>query len=267
MTKTVTSKDGTTIAYERSGVGPALIVVGGALSYRSHPTVTELVERLSQHFTVFSYNRRGRFDSGDADDYAVEREIEDIAALLDIAGGTAYVYAVSSGAALALEAAARMPHKVTKAVLYEPPYIIDDTHPPVDLDYIDRLNAAIAANDPERAVKLFMTIPLRIPEDYLVGMQHHPGWPDMVAVAHTLVYDATIMGDTMRGNPLPAGRWQAATQPILVISGEQSEQFLQNTARALADALPDAAHYNLTGQGHDVAASAIVPVLVEYFGG
>src|SRR5438477_1084958 len=141
---TVTSKDGTKIAYDKQGEGPAVILVYGALCYRSFGSLPELVKLLAPHFTVYNYDRRGRGDSGDTRPYAVEREVEDIEALIDEAGGAASLYGISSGAVLALEVASRLPSKVEKLAMYEPPFVIDDSRPPMPSDYVDHLNDLIA---------------------------------------------------------------------------------------------------------------------------
>lgn len=272
----VISKDGTVIAFDRSGNGPALILVVGALGVRSD---LELVAALAPHFTVFNYDRRGRGDSGDTPPYVVEREVEDLEALIDEAGGTAFLYGLSSGAVLALEAASKLPGKVKKLALYEPPFIIDDSRPPAPEDYVQQLNAAIAAGRPGDAVEIFMTKAIRLPPEFVTQMRNTPvsalfdgemrppEWVEMEKVAHTLAYDGTIMGDTMSGKPLPAGKWASVTSPTLVITGGNSEAFFHNGAKALVNNLANAKHRVLADQDHAVAPSALAPVLVEFFTG
>ncbi|MBI5670573.1 MAG: alpha/beta hydrolase [Chloroflexi bacterium] len=175
LQKTVTSKDGTRIAYDQRGQGPVVILVAGALGVRSpHPVSRQLAELLSQHFTVIDYDRRGRGDSSDTPPYALEREVEDIEALMDATGGTAFVYGLSSGAVLALEAASRLPRKVKKLALYEPPFIINDSRPPVPDDYVKQLQAAIAAGRPGDAVEIFMTKAILIPPEFVAQMRTAP---------------------------------------------------------------------------------------------
>jgi pimeloyl-ACP methyl ester carboxylesterase len=226
---------------------------------------TQLVALLAEHFTVFNYDRRGRGDSGDMLPYAVEREVEDIEALINEAGGSAFVYGISSGAVLALEAANKLPAKVRKLVLYEPPFIIDDSRPPVPEDYVEQLNEAIAAGRRGEAVKIFMTKAILLPDKFLAPMRKDPMWAEMEAVAHTLAYDGMIMGDTMSGKLLPTGRWTSATSPTLVITGGNSETFFHHGAQALVDDLPNAQRRILEGQDHAVAPEALAPVLVEFF--
>lgn len=263
--KTVTSKDGTTIAYDQSGTGPALILVGGALAVGSQPGGDAFALELAPHFTVLNYDRRGRGHSGDTLPYAVEREIKDIEALIDTAGGSAFLLGFSSGAVLALEAANQLSSKVKKLALYEPPFIVDDSHPVPD-DYVAQLNAAIVAGRPGDAVEIFLTKAVGVPAEVVDQMQSDPSaWSGMEAVAHTLVYDGTIMGNTMSGKPLPKGKWTSASMPTLVITGGNSEPFFSAGAQSLVGVLPDAQHRILQGQDHNVSPAALSPLVVEFF--
>ena len=264
VVSTVTSKDGTSIAFDRLGQGPAVILVAGAMGVRTHPIMAGVAERLASHFTVFNYDRRGKGDSGDTPTYAVEREIEDIEALIDEACGSASLYGLSSGAALALEAANRLGAKVTKLALYEPPFIVDDTHPPLPSDYVQQINRMVAEGRRGDAVALFMKV-VGVPDEWLPQMREMPMWPEMEKVAHTLAYDGAIMGDKQAGKPLPPNQWDSATSPTLVIVGGDSPTFFHNGTRALVDVLPKARHRTLAGQTHDVSAEALAPVLVEFF--
>src|SRR4030095_2742195 len=201
--RTVTSKDGTTIAFDQLGKGPVVILVNGALGTRSHAMPNSMSDILSKQFTAIDYDRRGRGDSTDIQPYAVQREIEDIEALINEAGGSAFLFGNSSGAILALEAARVLTNKVKKLALYEPPFIIDDSRPPLPGDYVEQLNAAIAAGRPGDAVEIFMTKALLIPPEFVDMMQNAPmsqtfgdkagakppEWADMEKVAHTLAYD------------------------------------------------------------------------------
>ena len=263
--ETVRSADGTAITFDRLGSGPALVLVDGALGRSRQPTGGQLATLLAPHFTVFNYDRRGRGDSGDTAPYAVAREIEDIAALIDAAGGTAFVYGVSSGAILALTAANALVDKVTKLALYEPPFIIDDSRPPLPGDYVQRLDAFTAAGRRGAAVELFMTDAVRLPAEYLGGMRRSPSWAGMEAVAPTIAYDGRIVGDTMSGKPLPTDRWTAVTVPTLVIDGEISEQYMHDGADALAALLPAARRQTLPGQHHAVESAALAPALIAFF--
>jgi len=267
--KTVCSADGTTIAFDRLGRGPALILVDGALGTSRQPQGGQLATLLAPHFTVFNFNydRRGGGDSGDTAPYAVAREIEDIAALIDAAGGTAFVYGISSGAILALEATNVLADKVTKLALYEPPFIIDDSRPPLPDDYVTHLDALMAAGRRGDAVGYFMTAALQIPAEYLDQMRRDPNWAGMEALAHTIAYDGRVVSDTMAGKPLPTDRWTAVTMPSLVIDGEITEQFMHDGADALAALLPDARRQTLPGQHHAVESASLAPTLFAFLTG
>jgi pimeloyl-ACP methyl ester carboxylesterase len=210
-------------------------------------------------------DRRGRGDSGDTKPYAVEREIEDIEVLIDEVGGSAALYGISSGAVLALDAASHLPTKVSRVALYEPPFIVDDSHAPLPDDYVAQLDAATAAGRPGDAVEIFMTKAMGIPPAYVASMKTQPSWPDLEQVAHTIAYDGRVMGDTMRGQPLPIDRWSSHTPTTLVITGSQSEPMFASAARSLVERLPDAKHRMLEGQSHNVAPEALTPLLREFF--
>src|SRR5216684_21717 len=232
--KKVQSADGTTIAFDQLGMGPAVILVGGALEQRAMDSETaQLAPLLAQHFTVFHYDRRGRGDSSDTLPYAVEREVEDIEALINEAGGSAFVFGHSSGAVLALEAARLLPIKITKLAVYEPPFIIDDSRPPVPQDYVAHLNELIAAGRRSEAVEYFMTDAMLVPAEMVTQMRNTPMWPQLEPVAHTIPYDGTIRGDTMSGNPSTLRKWASVTVPTLVIVGGASPAFFHNGTQAL----------------------------------
>jgi pimeloyl-ACP methyl ester carboxylesterase len=257
----VTSEDGTRIAFDRSGHGPALILVGGALSDRSGGA--PLVKLLAPRFTVVSYDRRGRGDSEDTAPYAVKREIEDIEALVDEVGA-AFTHGHSSGAVLALEATAKLAAKVRKLSLYEPPFIIDDSRPPPPEDYVRQINELIAANRRGDAVAFFMTEVVGTPTEAVVQMRSAPTWPALEALAHTLAYDVAVLGDNMAGDPLPTQQWTSVTAPTLVMDGGASPAWIRNSARALAGVLPNAQHRTLEGQTH-AAAPEILALEIERF--
>jgi pimeloyl-ACP methyl ester carboxylesterase len=224
MSPTVTSKDGTPIAYDRTGDGPPLILVDGALSDRAGSPNGPLAQLLAERFTVYTYDRRGRGDSGDTRPYAVEREVEDIDALIAEAGGSAHLYR------------AQLEHRV--------------------------------ASDRRRdTVRLFMSTGARVPRVFVALMRLMPAWSRMKATAHTLPYDATVMGDSQRGKPLPEDRWASVTVPTLVVGGGKSPAWLRNAVGALAERLPSARHRTLEGQTHLVKPKVLAPVLTEFFAG
>jgi pimeloyl-ACP methyl ester carboxylesterase len=262
---TVRSSDGTAIAYDSVGAGPALVVVDGAFSHRAvNRTSARLAELLAPRFTVYRYDRRGRGQSGDASAYAVAREVEDMQAVVAAAGGAAFVLGGSSGAVLALDAAAHTP-AITRLAVYEPPFIVDASRPAVADDYPARLQALVAAGRPGDAVALFFTEAVRVPPSDVAAMRGQPFWSEIEQVAPTLRYDAEIMAGTMRGAPLPAGRWAAVTAPTLVLNGGGGAEFMRAGADALAAILPHAQRRSLPGQTHDVAAEVLAPALVEFF--
>ena len=249
----VRSRDGATIAFERSGAGPAVVFVGGALTTAS--AMAPLAALLSARCEVFVYDRRGRGSSGDTEPYAVEREVEDLAAVLEVAGGRASVYGHSSGAVLALEAASRgLP--IERLALYEPPFVVDDCRPPLPPDYVAQLTDLVAGDRRGDAIEYFMTTGAAAPADTVASMRSAPFWPAMEAIAHTLAYDGAVMGDTMSGRPLQGERWASVTMPTLVMDGGASPDWARNAARALAAVLPNARYLTLEGQTHGVTDEA-----------
>jgi pimeloyl-ACP methyl ester carboxylesterase len=262
---TVRSKDGTPIAFDRSGQGPAVIIVDGALCYRASGPSGPLAALLADRFTVFTYDRRGRGDSGDSTPYSVDREIEDLDALIGEAGGHVFVYGISSGAALALEAANRG-LAISKLALYESPCIVDDTHAPLPPDFLSRLQGLVAADRRSDAVKMFLKL-VGVPAIGLLMMPLMPAWPKLKAVAHTLPYDITIVQDNQRGKPFPKERWSGAVMPALAMDGSKSPPWMRNGMKALASVLPNAVFRTLDGQDHMVKAPAIAPALTEFFAG
>jgi len=264
-----TSKDGTKIAYDKTGQGPALILVTGAFGYRKFPAQVRLAELLSERFTVYSYDRRGRGDSGDSRDYAVEREIEDLQAMIDAAGGPAYVWGLSSGAVLALRAAAQG-LDIAKLALHEPPFVVSSSDRKPPSDFADRVGRLIASGDRAGAVKYFMTEGMGAPS-FVVGlMRFMPGvWKRLTAVAHTLPYDAELLKGYADGNPLPAEPWSSVAMPTLVLEGPESPDGLRRASQALADALPNARLLSKKGLGHTkkLDAKAISSELAAFFAG
>jgi len=260
--KTVTSKDGTTIAYEQSGTGPAIILVGALLS--THSDLAKLAALLAPNYTVINYDRRGRGQSTDTLPYAVQREVEDIEALIEEAGGSAHVYGISSGAVLALEAAAHGA-AIQSLALYEPPFIVDASRAPMPDDYRDRVEHLVAAGKPGDAVRMFMRH-VGVPRALVALMALMPMFKRLKAVAHTLAYDAAVMGDTQSGRPLPRTRWSEVTTPTLVIAGGKSPAWLHAGAEELADIVPGAESRVLAGQTHMVKAKVLAPMLADWFG-
>lgn len=261
---TVLSADGTTICFDAWGDGQPLIMIDGATSHRAvSQTLAQAGELLRDQFRVYSYDRRGRGESGDTAPYAVQREIEDLAALIADAGAPAFVCGVSSGAVLALEAAAAgLP--IARLALFEPPFVVDDSRPPLPADYVQRLDASIACGRPGDAAELFLTAAAGMPAEFVAGMRQSPFWPALEEVAHTIAYDGRIMGTTMSGAPLPADRWAALSVPTLVMYGRGTEPWLISAARALAGLLPTASLQAVEGAQHNVAAEVLAPALRQF---
>ena len=260
--KIVTSKDGTTIAFDQSGKGPALILVDGALQYRAFDQgMAELAELLAAHFSVIHYDRRGRGDSGDTHTYELAREIEDIEAVIDAVGGSAFLYGISSGAALAMEAAVALPEKVKKLAMYEAPYNDDQQARKSWKEYRRKLKELVTAGRAGDAVGLFMML-VGMPEEQVEGMHQHTMWPLWEAVGLTLVYDAVAMGEDAS---IPTKQASRVKMPALVMNGSESYPFMHATAKSLAAAMPHGEQLTLQGQTHEVSAEAIAPVLIEFF--
>ncbi len=256
----VTSKDGTTIAFDRLGSGPAVILVtGGSVDRQSNAGVAAI---LASDFTVFNYDRRGRGPSGDTQPYAIEREVEDIDAVVTAAGGSAHLYGSSSGAALALLAAEQLPGRITKLALWEPPYIIDPAaRPPAD--QVEQYEKMLAEGRRGDAAEYFMAKVVGMPAEFVASARSQPWWAWTESLAHTLPYDARIMGDYAP----PLERAKAVTIPTIVLAGGASFPFMIETAEAIAKALPAGQVRTLEGQSHDVAPDAIAPALREFFAG
>ncbi len=263
--KTITSKDGTTIAFDQLGKGPALILVGGSFEQRAMDSETAQLAAfplLAQHFTIFHYDRRGRGDSTDTQPYAVAREIEDIDALIKEAGGSAFISGISSGAILAMEAAITLGSKIKKLAMYEPPYTGDPATRQALEIFRKEFQKALAEGRRGDAVGHFLTL-MGLPDEMLDGMRQLPMWPMWEAIAPTFGYEAALMGED---GSVPIARAASIAVPTLVMDGEATPYpFMHPTAVALAQAIPNAQHRTLEGQTHEVAAEALAPVLVEFF--
>jgi pimeloyl-ACP methyl ester carboxylesterase len=256
-----TSADGTAIAFDRTGDGPPLVFVRGAFNDRT--TAAELAELLAPSFTVFNYDRRGRGDSGDTPPYAVEREIEDLEAVIDAAGGAAALYGHSSGAQLALETAARGV-SVTKLAVYEPPYFVGAGRTPKPDDYLERMEQALAEGRRRDAAAQFMTEGIGTPAGMVARLLDSPMGAGLERLAHTLPYDERIMERYQRGRPLPTEWRDSVTVPTLVIDGANSPEWIRNASRALVQRLPDVQYRTLDGLDHRDDPEAVGPVLERF---
>lgn len=252
----VTSKDGTEIAFDRLGTGePVILVSGGSVDRMSNAA---LAGELASDLTVLNYDRRGRGPSGDTPPYAIDREIEDIAAVIEAAGGRASLYGSSSGAVLAMLAAeAGLP--VAKLAMWEPPFIPEGMPTPPE-DQVQQYETMVAAGRRGDAVEYFMSKVVGLPPGFVEGARQQPFWAATEALAHTLAYDARIMGDYR----IPVDRAAGVAVPALVVAGGADMPWMRDTATALADALPQGRATFLEGQGHDVDAKALAAVLREF---
>lgn len=264
---TTLSRDGTTIAFEQSGSGPALILVSSALADRRD--ARRLAALLAAEFTVLNYDRRGRGASSDRPPYAVDREIEDIAALMRHAGGSASLFGSSSGAVLALRAAACL--ETDRLALYEPPFAVTDDafRPPAG--FAAHIDALLAGGRRGEAVRAFMRQAQGMPAFMVQAMRLMPGtWAGLEKMAHTLPYDIRVMGDTQRGRPLGTEPWSGVAAPTLVLTGSRSPDGFQQAARALAEVLPDAGHRMVRGLNHGAVVMAprkLAPLLTGFLRG
>lgn len=259
----VISKDGVSIGFDRLGSGPVVILVAGATQYRAvDPVVAPvLVAQLSQQFTVITYDRRGRGESSDKWPYAVAREVEDIEALMDAAGGEAFLFGVSSGAVLALEAAAAMPRKVKAVALYEPP--IDPSRSASAYRYEHMQMAALAAEGQAEAMMSDFLSGF-MPREALEQFKQSPAWPAFAAVGLTIEHDYRLLADA-RANDTPPEHWQNAIMPVLVLNGDQSFPFMAAGADWVASGLHNAERLTLADQGHNFDPRLLGPLLTVFF--
>lgn len=257
----VISTDGTQIAYDRQGHGPAVILVDGALCYRSFGPMQGLAQLLAPDFTVITYDRRGRGDSGDTLPYAVEREVEDLDALIKVYGSPVCLYGLSSGGGLVLEAAIRLGPRVNKLAIYEVPFNFDPQGHLGLLDYSRQLDADLAAGDRGGAVARFMQY-VGNPAAQIDAMRLQPVWPVFEAIAPTLAYDSAMI---VKDLPEISQRAAQLTLPVLVMNGGAGMPFMQETALALSAVIPHARHLTLDDQTHAVKADVVAPVLAAFF--
>jgi len=262
----VTSQDGTQIAYSKVGSGPALIIVCGATQFRAFDAnLAILAELLAPQLTVITYDRRGRGGSSDTPPFAPARELEDIAALIQVAGGRASVLGYSSGAVVALEAAvAGLP--IDKVLMYEPPFVLPASRfPPPPADYVEALNKLTASGDKDGPPAYFLKT-IGLPDEAIEGIKQTPMWPVMQSVGPTIAYDGQFMFDAYYTEQRFPARWANATMPVLVLSGDRSFPFMPMSAEAVTAALPNATHQVLAGQDHGPKPEAIAPVIRDFVG-
>jgi len=255
---TAFSRDGTRIVFETGGSGPALVVVNGALSDRS--SVTPLRSYLEPHFTVVGYDRRGRCDSGDTAPYAPEREIEDLAAVIEAVAAPAFVYGHSSGGILALRSAASGV-AMRRLAVNEPPFILPNTRPLPGSDVTARIEALLSSGDREGALQLFLLEQVGLPEAALARLSTSPAWPRMIVLAHTAAYDSMLAGT----DEFAPSEFTSLSVRTLVLHGTTNFPWIIATARKLAEILPDAEIVQLDGQPHSPAPDVLAPHLIRFF--
>ena len=262
--ETVASSDGTRIAFDRRGDGPPVVLVGGVFSDRRFPLMVELASRLSSRFTVVNYDRRGRGDSGDGAGSSVELEIEDLRSVVKAAGREVMVFGLSSGAVLALRAAAAgVP--MSRIAVYEPPFVVDGAGfvPPEDLGV--RIADLLRRRQHGAAVKTYMKEAMGVPAALVNLMPVFPGWRRLKGLAPTIAYDYAVMGGDFAGRPLQTADWRAVEAPTLVLSGQRSPVNLRHGAAAIAEALPAGQHLSLPGQNHMMKAEVVAPLVMRHF--
>jgi pimeloyl-ACP methyl ester carboxylesterase len=253
----VTSKDGTRIAFDRTGEGPALVLVNGAFNNRE--MVAEKAAGLGEYFTAVSYDRRGRGDSGDTLPYAVEREIEDLTAVIEAVGGSAYVYGMSSGGALSLVAAAAGA-PITGLAVFEPPYRVAGA-PPAPDRYLERMTEFGAAGRSADAARLFIVEAVGMPVEEFDGLVRSPMWPTFEAMAHTLAYDAIVLGDSA----VPEELLARVPVPTIAFASSASPEWLHGGAQATGKLVPGAEYRQVDGVFHDAPPEIVGPILTEFF--
>ncbi len=255
----VTSKDGTIIAYEKVGLGQVVILVLGALNTRK--SGSKLAKLLESHYTVITYDRRGRGDSTDTAPYSPQREVDDIAALIVAVGSPVYLYSHSSGAGVALQAASNLRKQVKKLAIYEAPYALDDTARKAASEYYRQLKELLKNGRTGDAVALFIQS-VGVSDNQIQAMKNLPMWKGLVAMAPTLAYDSQVLGE---GHALPTTLLKSINTPTLVMHGGKGAPFMRDAAKAISETIPNAQLRTLAGQTHGVSPKVLVPVLEEFF--
>jgi pimeloyl-ACP methyl ester carboxylesterase len=261
-TQTTTSADGTTIAYQTyssGGDGPEIVFVGGATQRKED--WTELAQALAEAgFTAVTYDRRGRGDSSDTTPYAVEREIEDLAAVITATGGAAGVHGQSSGGALANRAAVASP-TITSLSTFETPYRVGEGPKPPE-DYVEHLQKLYDADDPSAMLEYFMVAGVGQPQEQVDQMKQLPFWDSLVPIGRTVLYDGYCLGGSQA--PLPTDLLGSIAIPMLCLGSTGSPDWLRAGAEASAAAAPDGRFVVLEGDFHSAPTSILAPVLAEH---
>jgi pimeloyl-ACP methyl ester carboxylesterase len=258
-TQRTTSADGTTIGYQAYGEGPAIVFVSGATQRKED--WTELAEAMAEAgFRAVTYDRRGRGDSSDTTPYAVEREIEDLAAVITANADSAGIHGQSSGGALANRAAAAgLP--ITSMSAFETPYRVGEGPKP-PADYVEHLQELYDADDPSAMLEYFMTAGVGQPQEQVDQMKQLPFWDSLVPIGRTVLYDGRCLGGSQA--PLPAELLASITIPVLTLGSTGSPDWLRAGAEASAEAVPDGRYVVLEGEFHGAPARLLAPVLAEH---
>lgn len=260
---TVTSRDGTIIGYDRKGSGPAIVFVAGATQYRAVDQITPaMADDLADRFTIINYDRRGRGESGDTAPYAVQREIDDIEALIDAHGGKAGLYGMSSGAVLALEAGVALPGKVSGVLLYEPPVDPEQSSASYWQQHAEMATLSREGRA-EDMMAAFMS-GVGMPPEAVRDFRQSPAWSGFAAVGMTIEHDYRIMAEATDGDHAPA-RWQQIKVPVLVVNGDASFPFIEAGAAWVAAAVPGAGRKVLPGQSHEFDPKVFGPAIAGFF--
>ncbi len=259
--KSIRSKDGTTLAYDVYGNGPALIYITGAICFRNFKPVLDDAKIFAREFTMYNYDRRGRGDSSDTLPYSIDREIEDIEAMIDAAGGSAFLYGHSSGAVLALEAARRIPSKISKVSIYDASYVHDEREKSEYAVLCTKVSELVRQNKNAQALRTFL-IGIGMPKFFVYLLPLMPGWKIMKALAPTLEYDMLLTRELP-----PTVQASEIKVPMQIIYGEKSPAGIHSVAHQLAQAIPGAQLKQLDGQDHMASAKALLPVIAEFLKG
>lgn len=257
------SRDGSPIAYTVAGSGQPLILVDGAFCHRRFGANIGLAKELEKDFTVITYDRRGRGESGNTLPYSPEREWEDLEALVEATGGDAFVYGISSGAALVMDAAqAGLPAQ--RLAVYEAPFITDSSRAPLPVEFASRIQGLVEQGKPGHAVQEFLKTGIGLPTWLVALLGIFPAWKSMKSMAHTLPYDIRILGDATRGKPLDPQRWHRVQSPVLVMAGTRSPGWIQQSMQDWALALSKAEFQSLKGQNHQVNPRVMARTLTQW---
>lgn len=260
-TKYVISKDGTKIAYDVTGSGPVMIYITGATCFRNFFPILDDVKILSKNLTVYNYDRRGRGDSSDTMPYSIEKEIEDLEALIQVVGSKVFLYGHSSGAILALNAALKLRKTIEKIVVYDPPYVHTEKEKFNYQDLAKNVLIKLSEGKNKHAMRKFL-VGIGMPKFFVWLLPLFPGWKTMHTLAPTLAYDIELSKDYP-----PIELFRKIHIPTLVLVGSKSPERIRTSGTQIAAAISNSDFKEMQGQDHMVSAKALLPILVQFFGG